>query len=183
MTFPAGFSKVHPVDARSACGDVAQLGEHCLRKAGVESSNLFISTTMNIEPRRPYGTAGFSFPAAGPFSPHGNILYRLHPPQRSFKECVFSPPLNAHPGPAHQKSAPATASDTTPFRLAAELPYPGRNSLLCKNPCPYFRQKNFFRQRYWHDCCDMPILFTSAPPFLRFLALAQRNTGLFRFCR
>lgn len=49
MTFPAGFSKVHPVDARSTCGDVAQLGEHCLRKAGVESSNLFISTTQEHE--------------------------------------------------------------------------------------------------------------------------------------
>lgn len=53
MTFPAGFSKVHPVDARSACGDVAQLGEHCLRKAGVESSNLFISTT-GISGGQPY---------------------------------------------------------------------------------------------------------------------------------
>ena len=45
LTFPSGFSKVSPVDARSTHGDVAQLGEHCLRKAGVESSNLFISTT------------------------------------------------------------------------------------------------------------------------------------------
>lgn len=36
------------VAVKEIFGDVAQLGEHCLRKAGVEGSNPFISTNYRV---------------------------------------------------------------------------------------------------------------------------------------
>ena len=48
LTSGAGFSKVHTFSSNTTRGDVAQLGEHCLRKAGVEGSNPFISTMKSI---------------------------------------------------------------------------------------------------------------------------------------
>ena len=47
LTSGAGFSKVLTFGSNTTHGDVAQLGEHCLRKAGVEGSNPFISTRKN----------------------------------------------------------------------------------------------------------------------------------------
>ena len=50
------------------CGEVAQLGEHRLRKAGVEGSNPFFSTT-NIKGLPEIGNPFFIFPNTIPNTP------------------------------------------------------------------------------------------------------------------
>ncbi len=47
MYYTASLKTGRPADGfYKKYGDVAQLGEHCLRKAGVEGSNPFISTRL-----------------------------------------------------------------------------------------------------------------------------------------
>ena len=127
MTIPAGFSRVCPVGARPACGDVAQLGEHCLRKAGVESSNLFISTKMLIRVSSYDETLFFyRFPddARPPCSPSLPRLARLLPVrQHSFHgrdRSVLPDSLSFFlPHPAHDRLPPLLPilQDRSPFPL------------------------------------------------------------------
>ena len=109
LTFPSGFSKVSPVDARSTHGDVAQLGEHCLRKAGVESSNLFISTTEYATGQTTQSDRSFFL------IPASSVLFLS--PRRSRHDRLSSgrlprppsppPPFRAAPGQSPHQISPA----------------------------------------------------------------------------